>query len=157
MIIWSQKETATSNEFIVTGKVKNEATYTISEIEKYTAQTIPDMTITNHLGEKKSDAKLMKGILMKELLKNIEFNSESAKELSEFYLTFVATDGYKVVYSWNEIFNSPTGDNLYVVTEKDGEKISEMKSRILIVTLTDFKTGRRYIKGLSKIIVSRVE
>lgn len=156
-LIWSQKEIQSSNAFIVTGQVKNEITFTISEIEKHTAQTIPDVTITNHLGEKKSDAQQLKGILLKTLLKDVELKSESAKEFSAFYFTFVATDGYKVVYSWNEIFNSPTGDHLFVVTEKDGEKLSEMKSRILTITTTDFKTGRRYVKGLSKIIVGRIE
>ena len=157
MPLWSQKETQTSEAFTVSGQVRAEATFTVAAIEKLPSQIIPDATITNHLGEKKSDAKQMKGVLIKELLKDVVFISESPKDLSELYFTFIAGDGYKVVYSWNEIYNSATGDHLFLVTEKEGEKLAEMKSRILTFTPTDFKTGRRYIKGLVKIVVSRTE
>ncbi len=46
---------------------------------------------------------------------------------------------------------------MYLVTEKAGKKISDMKDRILLVTTSDFKTGRRHIKALSRIIIGRVE
>ncbi len=153
--LWCQKEIKATSEFIVSGQVKTETTFTVAAIEKLTAQNIPNVAITNHLGEKKSDATAMKGVLIKELLKEIEFKNETATALNEFYLTFIASDGYKVVYSWNEIFNSSTGDHLYLVTEMNGEKLSEMNSRLLTITTTDFQTGRRYIKGLSKIVVAR--
>ena len=87
----------------------------------------------------------------------MELNEESPKRFSEFFLTFIAIDNYKVVYSWNEIFNSPIGDNIYLITSRDGKQLKDMDERILILTPIDFKTGRRHIKGLSKIVVERVE
>lgn len=128
----------------------------LADIEKYPSKKIGDIIITNHLGEPRGIAKQLTGILMRDLMKDLELNAESPKLFSEFYLTFVAIDNYKVVYSWNEIFNSPTGDNLFLITSRDGKKIEEMEERILILTPTDFKTGRRHIKGLSKIVVNRV-
>ena len=38
---------------------------------------------------------------------------------------------------------------------KDGKKLKDMEERILIITPTDFKTGRRHIKGLIMIVVGR--
>jgi len=75
--------------------------------------------------------------------------------LRPYYLTFIASDGYKAVYSWNEIFNSPTGQNIFIVVEKDGVKLKDMAERIMIITPSDFKTGRRYIKALSQIVVNK--
>jgi len=118
---------------------------------------IKNVILTNHLGEVKGNIQNIKGIALKPLLEKIEFLAEKPKELSEFYLTFVASDGYKVVYSWNEIFNSETGNNLFIITEKDGKKLTDLDDRILTITTTDFKTGRRYVKALDKIIVGRVE
>jgi len=118
---------------------------------------IGSLNITNHTGEKRGTASDMKGVLVKDVLQGVKFKTETPRQSSEFYLTFVASDGYKAVFSWNEIFNSPTGDHLYLITEKAGKKIGEMDDRILLVTTSDFKTGRRHIKALSRIVVGRVE
>jgi len=99
---------------------------------------IDDVIITNHMGEQRSTAKNMKGVLLKDLLDKLEFDAESPKVLSEFYLTIIATDNYKVVFSWNELSNTETGNHVYV-----------------IMSPTDFKTGRRNVKGVRQIIVGR--
>lgn len=154
---WGQKADQATNDFVVTGQVKKEIRFTLADLEMNTSKTIGDVVITNHLGEPRGTAKQLTGILVKDLLRDLELKEDSPKRFSEFYLTFVAIDQYKVVYSWNEIFNSPTGDNLFLITSRDGKKIGDMEERILILTPTDFKTGRRHIKGLSKIIVERVD
>ncbi len=156
VIVWGQKTNQPTNDFVVTGQLKKELKFTLADIEKYPSKTIGDVVITNHLGEPRGTAKQLTGILIKDLLKDLELKEESPKQFSEFYFTFVAADNYKVVYSWNEIFNSPTGDNLFLITSRDGKKIIDMDERILILTPTDFKTGRRHIKGLSKVLVERV-
>lgn len=154
--VWGQKS-ETTTEFVVSGLVKKELTFTFADIEKHPSKPIGDVVITNHMGEPRGTAKQLKGVLIKELLDNMELQEESPKRFSEFYLTFVAIDNYKVVYSWNEIFNSPTGDQLFVITSRDGKNIKDMQESILVLTPTDFKTGRRHIKGLSKILVERAK
>ncbi|MBX2967058.1 MAG: hypothetical protein KF845_13010 [Cyclobacteriaceae bacterium] len=153
---WGQKNIQATDNFVVTGEVKKELKFTLSDIEKHVSKNIGDVVITSHTGDPRGTARQLKGVLVKDILKNIELKEESPKLLSEFYFIFTAVDDYKVVYSWNEIFNSPTGDNLYVITTRDGKKLKDMEDRILILTPTDFKTGRRHIKGLSKIVVERV-
>jgi hypothetical protein len=148
-----QKSIPTTESFVVTGVVEKDMTIKLAEIPVAQSVSIPDLQITNHLGEPRSTAKGLRGVLMKNVLKDVPFKVESPKELSEFYLAFIASDGYSVVYSWNEIFNTPTGDNLYLIVEKEGKKLAEMPDRILVLTTTDFKTGRRNVKGLSKILV----
>ncbi|OCK50067.1 hypothetical protein BA768_20650 [Chryseobacterium sp. CBo1] len=155
--IFAQEKKNATTEFKVTGLLKKELIISLHDLEKYPAQNITDLPITNHLGEARYTAKKLKGILLKDLLKDLKIDEDSPKKLSEFYFVFTAIDNYKVVFSWNEIFNSATGDHLYVITEKDGTKIKDMDERILIVTTSDFKTGRRHIKALSNIDVKRVQ
>jgi hypothetical protein len=152
----AQKNVLPSNEFVVKGQIKQEVKFTLSDLSTFESKPIGDLVITNHTGVPHGTAKALKGILLKDLLTKIELNSESPKTLSEFYLTLVATDNYKVVFSWNEIFNSPTGNAVWIITEKGGVKIDAMDERILLVTTSDFKTGRRHVKGLSQILVNRV-
>jgi hypothetical protein len=156
-IFGQKKDIKPTDGFSVTGEVKKELNFTMSDVEKLQPKTISDVTITNHLGEARGTANNLSGILLRDLLNDIEFNTDNPKLLSEFYLTFVASDNYKVVYSWNEIFNSPTGENLFLITSKDGKQLAEMDERILVITPTDYKTGRRNIKGLQKIIVGRAD
>lgn len=153
-----EKEAIKSTSNIeVTGQLKSTRTITIEELGKYTVHPVGDLVIYNHLGEKKGVQKQMKGVLVKEVLAGLEYDSPSPRQLSEFYLAVKASDGYTVVYSWNELFNSPTGDHVFFITEKEGLGIDKMKESILLVTTSDFKTGRRNVKAVEKIFVARVQ
>ena len=155
--VGAQKLITPTNEFFATGAVKSEQKFSSADIEKIVSVNIPDLIISNHKGEPRDTLRNLKGFLMKNLLKDVALKEDNPKLYSEFYFTFIASDNYKVVYSWNEIFNTPTGDNLYIVTSINGDSFEKMKNRILVVTPTDYRTGRRYIKCLSKIVASRTD
>ena len=138
------------------GTVKKDSVFSGPDFLKLPARVIGDVVITNHLGEPRGTARQMKGILLKEVLRGIEIDSPSPKDLSAFYLICRASDGYEVVFSWNEIFNSPTGDAVFLVTEKDGKKLSDMEDAILLISPTDMRTGRRFVKSLAEIEFARV-
>ncbi len=153
----AQNETKTTTSFTISGEIKNPVTVQIADLGKWTSQNIGDIVITNHLGEKKSKANALKGVLLKDVLGTVEINAESPKVLSEYYFVCRAYDGYTVVYSWNELFNTATGNAAFIVTGKDGMSVAQMPDAILMISSADFKTGRRYIKGLAAIDVKRAD
>jgi hypothetical protein len=153
----AQRTINPTNEFTISGKVKTELKFSLADLNSMPTNVIGDISITNHKGEPKGLAKNMKGILLKDLFSKTEFPVEKPKELSAFYITCIASDGYKIVFSWNELFNTETGNHVFIVMEKDGLKIDGMEERILMISATDFKSGRRYLKGLQKIVVERVD
>lgn len=155
--IYAQRTITPSEAVTIEGKVKNGKTFSIAELDAFPKVAIPDQTLHNQKGEVKNTVKNMKGVLLKTVLEGIDFDYEKPKELNEFYFLFVSTDGYKVVFSWNEIYNTEAGNNFYIVTEMDGKPITELDQRILFIAATDLKPGRRYIKALEKIIIKRVE
>ena len=153
----AQRSVTPSETLKIEGKIKAEKTFTIAELDSFPKMTIPDQTLYNHKGEEKGTVKNMKGVLLKTLLAYIQFDYEKPKELNEFYFVFIATDGYKVVFSWNEIYNTDTGNHFYIVTEMDGKKMKDLDQSILFISTADLKSGRRYIKALAKIEVKRLE
>lgn len=157
VIGFSQQKIEQTSRVIVSGEVKKQLTITVRDVETAAQEEIGDVTITNHLGVVKGTAKGLKGVKVKEFLANLELTNDNPKLTSTYYFVFTANDGYKIVYSWNELFNSPIGEKVYLVSVKDGKNIQEMPERMLIITPSDYKTGRRYIKGLDSIIVKRVE
>jgi len=153
----AQENFKPTSSFSVTGKVKSTKTFTIHDIRKVKSVSIGDVAITNHKGEAKGTAKAMEGVLLKDILATLEIDAESPKVLSEYYFVCIASDGYKVVYSWNELFNTKTGDSVYIVTSKDDQSIETLAENILMVSTQDARTGRRYLKNLQEINVGRAE
>ncbi len=154
-VLFAQEKPIATDSIIVSGNLKSPTIIQLNQLLGMPMESLPDLTITNHLGEVKGVAKNMKGILLKSILENLSYDVQGPKQLSEFYFILIATDGYKVVYSWNELFNNDAGNKVYLITEKDGKSIRASNERILIAHFSDLKTGRRYIKGLQQILVKR--
>jgi len=150
------QKTESSDKFTISGLIEKPVTISYAEVAKHKAVDIGDFKITNHLGEFKREYKNVKGVLLTNLLKDVLIEVESPKQLSECYFVFKATDGYTVVFSWNELFNTATGNSVYLVTEADGKGQQTAPEKILLISTQDFKTGRRHIKGLQSIEVKRV-
>jgi len=154
----AQKENIpTTENFSIEGKVKKSLTVSLVDLSSYKSYSIDSIVITNHLGERRSTLKNVKGVLLKDILSKVEIDAETPKVLSEYYFVCIASDNYKVVFSWNEIFNSATGNSVYILTGHDGKPASALDNRIALVSPKDEMTGRRYVKGLQKIVVERVK
>ncbi len=141
----------------IIGQVKMPVHYSLSDLDHFPKTKLPDQLIYNQKGEIKDTLTKLEGVALKTILEKVEFQVEKPKELNEFYFVFIASDGYKVVFSWNEIYNTAVGDQCYVVTSSEGKALAQMEDRILFISSADIKTGRRHIKGLHRIEVKRVE
>ena len=148
---------APTENFTIEGKVKKAMTFSLADLSTYKTYGLDSIVITNHLGERKSSLKKVKGVLLKDILDKIEIDTESPKVLSEYYFVCIASDNYKVVFSWNELFNNDIGKSVYIITSQDGEWAYRLDNRIALISPKDQMTGRRYVKGLQKIIVERVK
>jgi len=154
----AQKENIpTTENFTIEGKVKKGMTISLADLSSYKSYSIDSIVVTNHLGERRSSLKKVKAVLLKDILDKVEIDAENHKVLSEYYFVCIASDNYKVVFSWNEIFNSPTGKSVYIITSQDGKPAATLDDRIALVSSKDEMTGRRYVKGLQKIIIERVK
>ena len=141
--------------FTISGAVKNEVVISISDLLKYKQVHLGDVVVKKHRGDALDTIKGLSGILLRSLLDSVAIADENPKSYNEYYITLVASDGYKNVYSWNEIFNTPVGDHIYIITEMDGKSISQMPQRILVMSLSDFISGRRHLIGLTDIVFKK--
>jgi hypothetical protein len=151
--ISGQKTILPTESFTIEGAVEKPVTITLDSLLAQPVTSLDSVVITNHLGERKSVQKGLKAVSLLPFLEHIHIQAVSPKQLSEFYFVFEAVDGYKVVYSWNELFNSQKGREVYAIIGKEGKSLADLPDRIAIITPTDFMTGRRYVKSLSKIKV----
>ena len=110
----AQKTIPTTENFSIEGKVKKEMTVSLADLSSYKSYSIDSIVITNHLGERRSTLKNVKGVLLKDILDKVEIDAETPKVLSEYYFVCIASDNYKVVFSWNEIFNNDHQVNQFI-------------------------------------------
>ncbi len=145
------RDVPATGSFTITGAVKSEKVVTLADLQRYIPKTLDNVVLKNHKGEIKDTLKDLQGIALKDLLASSEIVTEKPKEYSEYCIVLSSSDGYKNVYSWNEIFNTAVGDNIYIITALKDKTLYQMDQRILVMSLADINTGRRYMKGLSKI------
>lgn len=152
----AQTKLAPTHNIRIFGAVEQEVNYSIEEIMKFPTYDVEDQLIFNHEGQVKDTLNNIKGVALKYFLKEVKFKYEKPKELNEFYFVFTASDGYRVVFSWNEIYNSESGKSFYIITEMKGKSMLEMDQRIAFLSSKDLKSGRRYIKCLESIEVKKI-
>ena len=152
----AQDKAITSDTFQISGKVKKQVTYTLAALDTFKKTSIGDMEFLNRK-EMKYAAKNVKGIPLKNLFTNIEFDAENHKALNRFYFVFSAADGFKVVFSYNEIVSAQSAGNFYLVTDYNGKSMKDTDERILIISANNVRTGHKYIKALNEIVVKEAE
>jgi len=150
-----KSQTKESKQFTVEGSVKQKLTINLTSLSAYKTLSLDSLVIYNHLMQRKSNIKNIKGVSLKEVLGKVEIDEASPKKLSEYYLVCTATDGYKVVFSWNEVFNSKSENNILILEDFVTDPVKAEKGNIAIIATTDAATGRRFVKGLSKISIHK--
>jgi len=145
----------TSESFTVSGEVLKAETIDIAKLSGYTQVHLDSLRIYTHDMQPKGLMKNVNGVLLKDILSAIPFNNENPKVLSEYFIQCEATDGYIVLFSWNEIFNSETGKHVMIISGKNGTGAGQLDDRIALISPTDQATGRRYVKWLNRIIIRR--
>lgn len=156
-VAMAQEKIPATDSFMVSGQIKNSITYTIESLDAMPKISLRDVVTVNHRGEALSTLHDVKGVLLKDVLKAVELNTSGPKQAFSYYMLCIASDGFKVVFSRDEIFNTMNGDNTYVVTESGGKKLKDINDRIAILMILGPGKGHVYIKGLRKIVFRSVE
>lgn len=140
----------------ITGLIKKELNLKVEDLKKLKISEIKDLPIINRGGTLKGTVKSYKGVLLKNIIKSDDIDVKNWKELNEIYVLAEATDGYKVVFSLNELVNSPLGEGILLAFEKNGKALDDSEGKIILISAKDLKTGPRHIKWLKTISIKKV-
>ena len=78
---------------------------------------------------------------------------EEHNDTKKMFIVVSAHDGYKVVFSWQEIFNTSVGGGVMILLERDGKPLDGEHGQLELISAEDYFTGSRYVKGLKNIEV----
>lgn len=153
----SAHERLASTSFTITGLVHRQITFDMQRLSHCQQQLVGNVAIRNHRGEPKYVLSDVNGILLRDLIDSAGIDVKKPKEYSELYIVLTATDGYRNVYSWNELFNSEAGGKVYVVTSAGGRNLADVEGAILVINSADINNGSRHLRALSKIEVRKAK
>ena len=154
---YAQENIAPTEKFTIEGKVKNNVSFSLDQASQYISTSVDSIVVYNHLMQKRRTIKGIKGILLRDIIDKAVIDIPSPKLLSEIYITCIGSDGYKVVFSWNELYNTDIGKNVLVIIAADGKPAGEGKDKIAIIATADQATGRRFVKGLARVMIEQVK
>lgn len=143
-----------NHQIEVKGEVEFPLQLTVDSLRKMKVATINNLKVVCQSGEVKKDDKTSKGVLLKDILEKAKIIQNGHKDRN-FYIVARASDGYMATFSWAEIFNNPTGENVYVLFEENGKPVKN--GEMITISKNDIKTGPRHVSWLKSIEVYKVK
>ncbi|MDP5198019.1 molybdopterin-dependent oxidoreductase [Flavobacterium sp. DG2-3] len=142
-----------NHQIDVKGEVEFPLQLSVDSLQKMKVVTIDNLKITGKNGVLKREVKVCKGVLLKDILEKAKIKQTDHKDRN-FYIVARASDDYKATFSWAELFNNPTGENVFVLFEENGKPVKN--GDMILISKNDISTGPRHVYWLKSIEVFKV-
>jgi hypothetical protein len=93
------------------------------------------------------------GVLLRDVLTSVGFASAADRSARTRVVEAVASDGYRAVFSWGELYNGSIGEQILVITAQDGKALSAAAGPLALRSLADTRPGPRHVRNLCALIV----
>ncbi len=140
----------------VSGAVLHKLTLSVDDLKKFPPQQIGETPVVCQSGATISKMDSAKGILLRDILGKAGIVTHAPNDVKKMVIIATASDGYKVVFSWTEVFNSPIGDGVIVFYERNGMPLTDDEGRIAMISTKDIRTGPRHVNWLTEIEVRKI-
>lgn len=145
-----------SQQLTIDGLVKNKLTLSVKELISCPKQHSQNVAIVTMKGDVRSPVSKFKGVLLRDLLNKAELMTSDHHDFKKTVVIAEAMDGYKVIFSWSELFNTSIGQGVMVVYQENDQFLNAKSGEIALISTHDIATGPRYVKWLKRITVLKV-
>jgi hypothetical protein len=137
--------------FRVTGRVRSPIEIDRETLCSMDIEEVEDIPIICGDGTPKGRIPSCKGVLLEQVLRRAELVREQDNDTKRMFIVARASDGYAVVFSWQEIFNTAVGEGVMILVEKNGRSFNGDRDGFELISVQDHFTGSRYVKDLETI------
>jgi hypothetical protein len=141
----------------IVGRVAKPLSLPIETLRAMDCLEIGDLPMICGSGEPKGRVGLCRGILLAEVINRAEVVVKEHNDTKKMFVVAASDDGYKAVFSWQEIFNSPNGEGILVVLEKNGQPLYDGSGEVDLISARDHLTGPRYVRQLKTVAIVMAE
>jgi hypothetical protein len=92
------------------------------------------------------------GVLLRDVIASAPAYERQGR--AQRWLTFeaVATDGYRAMFSWGELFNTDAAEHVLVIRARDGKPLDAAEGPLALRALADTRPGPRHVRNLCAIV-----
>jgi DMSO/TMAO reductase YedYZ molybdopterin-dependent catalytic subunit len=140
----------------VKGNVEREVALSIDELKRLPMQRIEDVRVVREQGATTGaleTARRYAGCLLRDVLDRARLVEKNRMDLRKSVVILTASDGYRAVFSWAELYLTPIGDGVLIVYERDGAALADSEGPLALVSLKDTRPGPRHVKWLRSVEV----
>lgn len=145
-----------SHSLAVTGMVENPLALSLADLRQLPAAAGGKLDVTRHNGDKAETITSYRGVRLRDIIDRAVLDAPGHNDVKKLAIIATATDGYAVVFSWGELYNSPAGEAVVVYFEKNGKALDENDGEIALISARDIRTGPRHVKWLKAIEVRKL-
>jgi len=152
--LFAQAPGAVTTTLTVKGSVERETVFSLDELKRLPVQRVEDVrSVRDSSGAAPASetARRYVGCLLRDVLERAKPQEKRRLDFRKSVVIATASDGYRVVFSWAEIYLTPVGDGVLVIYERDGAPLADDEGRIALVSLKDTRPGPRHVKWLQSI------
>lgn len=140
----------------VSGLVEHPLTLRAEALRQWPPARIVSLQLPGNDGVGPASPGVVRGVRLRDLLDQARIVQRDHTTDKKLAIIAGATDGYKVVFSWNEVFNSAAGDSMLVLFERDGKPLAANEGPLALIAGKDIKTAARHVRWLQSIEVRQV-
>lgn len=159
--IGAEGSAADSSRFVTTslrvsGAVEHPLNLGVDALRNFPARQVAEVPLICQSGANVGKLEQLRGVRLQDILDKAVIEAPDHNDVKKMVIIASASDGYKVIFSWSEVFNSPIGEGVIVFFEKDGMPLADEEGRIALVSTRDTRTGPRHVKWLREIEVRKI-
>src|SRR5258706_6271447 len=112
----------------VKGKVERELVLSIDELKRLPVQRIEDLRVVRDQGATAGAQEMARrytGCLLRDVLDRAKLVEKNRIDLRKSVVIVTASDGYRAVFSWAELYLSPIGEGVLIVYEREGAALAD--------------------------------
>ena len=144
---------AVSDQLLVAGAVRNPLTLQVVDLKAFPPAQIAEATLTRRADDKDVTT-TVRGVRLTAVLERAALLAADERlDWRHSVVIATATDGYKVAFSWPELFNTEVGAGVLVLFERDGHALDDREGRIALASTRDQRPGPRSVKWLARLDV----
>ncbi|VVD88891.1 putative oxidoreductase, molybdopterin binding protein [Pandoraea morbifera] len=142
-----------SHEVVVSGCVKRRHSFDLCALRRLPTQLTGALDVTCLSGRKVRSASDYKGVRLSALLDVAQLRMPRARDFTRAFVLAQGADGYTVMFSWHELYNTPVGVGALVVYERDGQPLGEDEGGIGLISTGDLRVALRQVRALKRLCV----
>jgi hypothetical protein len=138
--------TLVSQTLAASGQVMSSLSLSVAALKELPNQTLAEIRVVGKKGEIQRVLKGYVGVRLTDVLDKAGLTSLDHDDLKRTFIVAIASDGYKALFSWNELYNSPLGEGVIVLFERQGQALGDEEGRIAMISTKDLHTGARHVR-----------